>query len=977
MSNTWIKSNPRESNSKTNSISNQLCSYLQKQIKAGPNTNVKRYKKRWFWFDNESGSLFYSTNQQQQNDNINNNNKNSDNIKSILIDQNTIIEQSQSLRLEFSIRKNEKIYIFRSTDEASVILWVTGLNAWKTNQQQQQQQKQQLTSSSSNIYNNSPTISLSSSSSSNGLLGSSSNDVIVPPTNLSSVEILLKTLLSFDQQQRESTYSSFKIRQLLTRHQPPLDEIQTNHILNQIYNQIQYLQDCFYEISHYNEISNFGGKYLNNSNTTTSSSTTTTTNQQQIINSNSSSFNSPISSPTTSTTIPLSPPKSFSSSSIEVSVLEDHFDDDDDAITILDADENLFSILPDHLSLYIFSYLNPIDLCLCSQVSIQWKSLSSSNLLWQRFAFHFAPPASIFDPTQNWKSLYLNNQRKTDHTKDNSLAGKVKYMNRAITSIYGIPPINNSDESIKEGWLYKRGEDLLRIWKKRYFVLREGCLFYFKHSNDPFPCGMIPLNANILVKRASHSTRKHCFKVFHGLRSCKISGGGVSMERKMPYYLSADKEEECIEWVDCLRQTIKRSKNLFDQGNPSSTPGGIGIKFYPSKSSLINHHTISSSPNTPTTTNHHHHHHQKSHHKSHKKSHSTSNTSTTNLMSMFDQPPTSLTNTIQFSDLSSLTNAPTPLIPLFGVPLSTIMETQRKSSPSQTQQLGPLDPNGLQIPFILHQCFNYLIENALWEEGIFRLSGSVKEIQSLQEDFEQGREVNLAKQDIHAITGLVKTFFRKLPHPLISSSLEEYATAVQLAVSQTEDEKIQEFKFIFEIVPDSPHTIGVEFGTRIVDVNNKKIKLQIWDTAGQERFRAVTRSYYRGAAGALLVYDITRRITYNHLTTWLTDARNLTNPNTVIMLIGNKKDLEGQRDVTFEEASAFAKQNGLIFVESSAKTGENVEEAFLRTAKLIFQSVQEGNVDLIPDGGVTKSSSGGNATPSTEKTETNNQNCAC
>jgi len=158
-----------------------------------------------------------------------------------------------------------------------------------------------------------------------------------------------------------------------------------------------------------------------------------------------------------------------------------------------------------------------------------------------------------------------------------------------------------------------------------------------------------------------------------------------------------------------------------------------------------------------------------------------------------------------------------------------------------------------------------------------------------------------------------------------------------------------------KFVPDSPHTIGVEFGTRIVEVMGKKIKLQIWDTAGQERFRAVTRSYYRGAAGALLVYDITRRITYNHLTSWLTDARNLTNPNTVIMLIGNKKDLEAQRDVTYEEAAQFAKENGLIFIESSAKTGENVEEAFLKTAKLIFQSVQEGNVDLTADGGVTKS----------------------
>uniref|UniRef100_A0A8V1AFC5 RAB14, member RAS onco family n=1 Tax=Gallus gallus TaxID=9031 RepID=A0A8V1AFC5_CHICK len=95
-----------------------------------------------------------------------------------------------------------------------------------------------------------------------------------------------------------------------------------------------------------------------------------------------------------------------------------------------------------------------------------------------------------------------------------------------------------------------------------------------------------------------------------------------------------------------------------------------------------------------------------------------------------------------------------------------------------------------------------------------------------------------------------------------------------------------------KFMADCPHTIGVEFGTRIIEVSGQKIKLQIWDTAGQERFRAVTRSYYRGAAGALMVYDITRRSTYNHLSSWLTDARNLTNPNTVIILIGNKADLE-------------------------------------------------------------------------------------
>jgi len=145
---------------------------------------------------------------------------------------------------------------------------------------------------------------------------------------------------------------------------------------------------------------------------------------------------------------------------------------------------------------------------------------------------------------------------------------------------------------------------------------------------------------------------------------------------------------------------------------------------------------------------------------------------------------------------------------------------------------------------------------------------------------------------------------------------------------------------------DCPHTIGVEFGTRIIEVSGQKIKLQIWDTAGQERFRAVTRSYYRGAAGALMVYDVTRRSTYNHLSSWLTDARNLTNPNTVIFLIGNKCDLEAQRDVTFEEAKQFAEENGLMFVEASAKTGDGVEEAFLETARKIYQNIQDGSLDL-------------------------------
>ena len=103
----------------------------------------------------------------------------------------------------------------------------------------------------------------------------------------------------------------------------------------------------------------------------------------------------------------------------------------------------------------------------------------------------------------------------------------------------------------------------------------------------------------------------------------------------------------------------------------------------------------------------------------------------------------------------------------------------------------------------------------------------------------------------------------------------------------------------------------------MVNIDQKQIKLQIWDTAGQESFRSITRSYYRGAAGALLVYDITRRDTFNHLTRWLEEARQNSNPNMVIMLIGNKSDLDHRRAVSYKEGEQFAEQNGLIFLEVS------------------------------------------------------------
>ncbi|CAL9110807.1 unnamed protein product [Musa textilis] len=141
-------------------------------------------------------------------------------------------------------------------------------------------------------------------------------------------------------------------------------------------------------------------------------------------------------------------------------------------------------------------------------------------------------------------------------------------------------------------------------------------------------------------------------------------------------------------------------------------------------------------------------------------------------------------------------------------------------------------------------------------------------------------------------------------------------------------------------------TIGVEFGARMITLDSKPIKLQIWDTAGQESFRSITRSYYRGAAGALLVYDITRRETFNHLASWLEDARQHTNPNMTIMLIGNKCDLAHRRAVSTEEGERFAKEHGLIFMEASAKTAQNVEEAFIRTAATIYKKIEDGVFDV-------------------------------
>jgi len=143
----------------------------------------------------------------------------------------------------------------------------------------------------------------------------------------------------------------------------------------------------------------------------------------------------------------------------------------------------------------------------------------------------------------------------------------------------------------------------------------------------------------------------------------------------------------------------------------------------------------------------------------------------------------------------------------------------------------------------------------------------------------------------------------------------------------------------------SSHTIGVEFGSKIIEVNGRRIKLQIWDTAGQERYRSVTRSYYRGAAGAIITYDITNRESYNHLVNWLADARTLARADISIVAVGNKCDLKDKRAVTFLEASRCAQENDILFLESSALTGEGVEEVFTKCARMIVNKIEDGLID--------------------------------
>ena len=143
-------------------------------------------------------------------------------------------------------------------------------------------------------------------------------------------------------------------------------------------------------------------------------------------------------------------------------------------------------------------------------------------------------------------------------------------------------------------------------------------------------------------------------------------------------------------------------------------------------------------------------------------------------------------------------------------------------------------------------------------------------------------------------------------------------------------------------------TIGVEFGSNDVIIGDNTYRIQIWDTAGQENFRSITRSYYKNTACAIIVYEISNKKSFENISSWIEECKNTAPKSILMVLVGNKCDLDN-REVTEEEGREFAEKNGMLFFETSAKTGKNVEELFKQSVKVIDQKIKENYYDLEND----------------------------
>ena len=139
-------------------------------------------------------------------------------------------------------------------------------------------------------------------------------------------------------------------------------------------------------------------------------------------------------------------------------------------------------------------------------------------------------------------------------------------------------------------------------------------------------------------------------------------------------------------------------------------------------------------------------------------------------------------------------------------------------------------------------------------------------------------------------------------------------------------------------------TIGVDFKIKTFDIDEKRIKMQIWDTAGQERFKNIIASYYRGAHGILLIYDVTDKDSFKNLSNWLIEIEKNSNKNVLKVLIGNKTDLEDKRVISYNQGKEFADSYGLKYIETSAKKNLNVNEAFSTLGRELMQATEDKKI---------------------------------
>ena len=144
-------------------------------------------------------------------------------------------------------------------------------------------------------------------------------------------------------------------------------------------------------------------------------------------------------------------------------------------------------------------------------------------------------------------------------------------------------------------------------------------------------------------------------------------------------------------------------------------------------------------------------------------------------------------------------------------------------------------------------------------------------------------------------------------------------------------------------------TVGVEFGAKNIEIDRKIYRIQIWDTAGQENFRSIARAYYKNSVCACVVYDISNHASFEDIQVWIDDCTKQTAKSVLLFLVGNKSDLKDNREVSYEEGAAYAKSHKMLFLEASAKTGENINDIFEMSVKKIAKNIKDNVYDLDND----------------------------